>query len=41
MVRLQIWPGYVMNVKKVDGGMLLMMDVAHKVLRMDSVLEVM
>uniref|UniRef100_UPI00358E54D2 piwi-like protein 2 n=1 Tax=Myxine glutinosa TaxID=7769 RepID=UPI00358E54D2 len=39
--RLQIWPGYVMNVKKVDGGMLLMMDIAHKVLRMDSVLEVM
>ncbi|KAI1900832.1 hypothetical protein AGOR_G00053920 [Albula goreensis] len=39
--RLQIWPGYATCIKRTDGGMYLSVDVSHKVLRNDSVLDVM
>ncbi|XP_061421204.1 piwi-like protein 2 isoform X2 [Lethenteron reissneri] len=39
--RIHIWPGYIVAVQKKDGGLMLMLDVSHRVLRMDSVLEVM
>ncbi|XP_034084284.1 piwi-like protein 2 [Gymnodraco acuticeps] len=39
--RLQVWPGYSTAIKRTDGGMYLNVDVSHKVLRNDSVLNVM
>ncbi|KAK5871678.1 hypothetical protein PBY51_004543 [Eleginops maclovinus] len=39
--RLQIWPGYSTSVKHSDGGLYLNVDVSHKVLRTDSVLNIM
>ncbi|XP_049618572.1 piwi-like protein 2 isoform X1 [Syngnathus scovelli] len=39
--RLQVWPGYSTCIKHTDGGLYLCVDVSHKVLRNDSVLEVM
>ncbi|XP_068460934.1 piwi-like protein 2 [Clinocottus analis] len=39
--RLQVWPGYSTSIKRTDGGLYLNVDVSHKVLRNDSVLNVM
>ncbi|XP_076853988.1 piwi-like protein 2 isoform X2 [Brachyhypopomus gauderio] len=39
--RLQVWPGYSTCIKRTDGGLYLAVDVSHKVLRNDSVLDVM
>ncbi|XP_033476014.2 piwi-like protein 2 isoform X1 [Epinephelus lanceolatus] len=39
--RLQVWPGYSTSIKRTDGGLYLNVDVSHKVLRNDSVLDVM
>lgn len=39
--RLQVWPGYSTCIKQTDGGLYLCVDVSHKVLRNDSVLNVM
>ncbi|XP_008291620.1 piwi-like protein 2 [Stegastes partitus] len=39
--RLQVWPGYATCIKRTDGGLYLSVDVSHKVLRNDSVLDVM
>ncbi|RXN37466.1 piwi 2 [Labeo rohita] len=39
--RLQVWPGYSTSIKHTDGGLYLVVDVSHKVLRNDSVLDVM
>ncbi|XP_040011750.1 piwi-like protein 2 isoform X2 [Xiphias gladius] len=39
--RLQVWPGYSTCIKHTDGGLYLCVDVCHKVLRNDSVLDVM
>ncbi|KAM6964835.1 piwi-like protein 2 [Aplochiton taeniatus] len=39
--RLQVWPGYSTCIKRTDGGLYLSVDVSHKVLRNDSVLDVM
>ncbi|KAL2092219.1 hypothetical protein ACEWY4_012017 [Coilia grayii] len=39
--RLQVWPGYSTCFKRTDGGLYLSVDVTHKVLRNDSVLDVM
>ncbi|XP_070820400.1 piwi-like protein 2 [Chaetodon trifascialis] len=39
--RLQVWPGYSTCIKCTDGGLYLCVDVSHKVLRNDSVLDVM
>lgn len=40
-VRLQVWPGYSTAIKHTDGGLYLAVDISHKVLRNDSVLDVM
>ncbi|XP_034006787.1 piwi-like protein 2 isoform X2 [Trematomus bernacchii] len=39
--RLQVWPGYSTAIKRTDGGLYLNVDVSHKVLRNDSVLNIM
>uniref|UniRef100_A0A8C9WEI5 Piwi-like protein 2 n=1 Tax=Scleropages formosus TaxID=113540 RepID=A0A8C9WEI5_SCLFO len=39
--RLQVWPGYSTCIKRSDGGLYLFVDVSHKVIRNDSVLDVM
>ncbi|KAM6235125.1 piwi-like protein 2 [Porphyrio hochstetteri] len=39
--RLQIWPGYSVSIRKKDGGLFLLADSIHKVIRSDSVLDVM
>ncbi|KAK2902445.1 piwi-like protein 2 [Channa argus] len=39
--RLQVWPGYSTSIKRTDGGLYLCVDVSHKVLRNESVLDVM
>uniref|UniRef100_A0A672J391 Piwi-like RNA-mediated gene silencing 2 n=1 Tax=Salarias fasciatus TaxID=181472 RepID=A0A672J391_SALFA len=39
--RLQVWPGYETCMKRTDGGIYLSVTVSHKVLRNDSVLDVM
>ncbi|XP_070689873.1 piwi-like protein 2 [Pempheris klunzingeri] len=39
--RLQVWPGYSTCIKRTDGGLFLCVDLSHKVLRNDSVLDVM
>lgn len=39
--RLQVWPGYSTSIKRTDGGLYLCVDVSHKVLRNDSVLNIM
>ncbi|XP_030874286.1 piwi-like protein 2 isoform X2 [Leptonychotes weddellii] len=39
--RLQIWPGYAASIRRTDGGLFLLADVSHKVVRNDSVLDVM
>ncbi|KAM6331386.1 piwi-like protein 2 [Alca torda] len=39
--RLQIWPGYSVSIRKKDGGLFLLVDPIHKVIRSDSVLNFM
>ncbi|XP_051547621.1 piwi-like protein 2 [Myxocyprinus asiaticus] len=39
--RLQVWPGYSTSIKHTDGGLYLVADISHKVLRNDSVLDIM
>ncbi|KAK7933951.1 hypothetical protein WMY93_004847 [Mugilogobius chulae] len=39
--RLQVWPGFATSIKRLDGGLLLSVEVIHKVLRNDSVLDIM
>uniref|UniRef100_A0A8C8Z0L4 Piwi-like protein 2 n=1 Tax=Prolemur simus TaxID=1328070 RepID=A0A8C8Z0L4_PROSS len=39
--RLQIWPGYAASIRRTEGGLFLLADVSHKVIRNDSVLDVM
>uniref|UniRef100_A0A8B9FUK3 Piwi-like protein 2 n=1 Tax=Amazona collaria TaxID=241587 RepID=A0A8B9FUK3_9PSIT len=39
--RLQIWPGYAVSIQKKDGGLFLLVDAIHKVIRSDSVLNFM
>ncbi|XP_062995532.1 piwi-like protein 2 [Elgaria multicarinata webbii] len=39
--RLQIWPGYAASIRRTDGGLFLLADVVHKVIRNDSVLDLM
>ncbi|XP_054853826.1 piwi-like protein 2 [Eublepharis macularius] len=39
--RLQIWPGYAASIRRTDGGLFLLADVIHKVIRSDSVLDFM
>ena len=37
--RLELWPGYVSSIAEYDGGLLLLFDVSHKLLRTDSALD--
>ncbi|XP_061585786.1 piwi-like protein 2 [Cololabis saira] len=39
--RLQVWPGYSTAIKHTDGGLYLSVDVSQKVLRNESVLDIM
>ncbi|KAK5602350.1 Piwi-like protein 2 [Crenichthys baileyi] len=39
--RLQVWPGYATAIKRTDGGLYLSVEVTHKVLQNDSVLDIM
>ncbi|XP_014883055.1 piwi-like protein 2 [Poecilia latipinna] len=39
--RLQVWPGYATAIKRTDGGLYLSVEVTHKVLQNDSVLDMM
>ncbi|XP_065176641.1 piwi-like protein 1 [Sycon ciliatum] len=39
--KLEIWPGYVTSIQSYDGGLMLMCDVSHRLLRTDSVLSFM
>uniref|UniRef100_A0A8C6UHI2 Piwi-like protein 2 n=1 Tax=Neogobius melanostomus TaxID=47308 RepID=A0A8C6UHI2_9GOBI len=39
--RLQVWPGFATSIKRLDGGLHLCVEVIHKVLRNDSVLDIM
>ncbi|XP_072917852.1 piwi-like protein 2 [Hemitrygon akajei] len=38
--RLQIWPGYAASIRKTDAGLMLLIDLTHKVIRNDSVIDV-
>ncbi|XP_053575387.1 piwi-like protein 2 [Bombina bombina] len=38
--RLQVWPGYVASIRRTDGGLFLLADISHKIIRNDSVLDV-
>ena len=37
--RMELWPGYVTSIHQFDGGLLLLLDVSHKLLRMDTALD--
>ena len=39
--RLEVWPGYITAVHQYEGGIMLLADVSHRLLRSDSVLDVM
>lgn len=39
--KLEIWPGYITAIQEYDGGLMLMADASHKVLRKETVLDVM
>ena len=39
--RLEIWPGYVTAVDEYEGGLQLQCDTSHRVLRTETVLDVM
>ncbi|XP_038016084.1 piwi-like protein 2 [Motacilla alba alba] len=38
---LHIWPGYAVSIRRKDGGLFLMVDAIHKIIRSESVLGVM
>ena len=39
--RLQIWPGYSVSIRKKDGGLFLIVDTVHRIIRSESVLALM
>uniref|UniRef100_A0A8V5H178 Piwi-like protein 2 n=1 Tax=Melopsittacus undulatus TaxID=13146 RepID=A0A8V5H178_MELUD len=39
--RLQVWPGYTVSIRKKDGGLFLLVDAIHKVIRSESILSFM
>ncbi|KAM4037637.1 piwi-like protein 2 [Anomaloglossus baeobatrachus] len=39
--RLQVWPGYAASIRRTDGGLFLLADITHKIIRNDSVLDIM
>ena len=36
---MELWPGYVTAVQQYDGGLLLMLDVSHRLIRTDTALD--
>ena len=38
-LRMELWPGYVSSIAQYDGGLMLMFDVSHRLLRTDSALD--
>lgn len=39
--RLEVWPGYVTAIADYEGGVMLLTDVSHRVLRTETVLDIM
>ncbi|XP_075063228.1 piwi-like protein 2 [Mixophyes fleayi] len=39
--RLQVWPGFAASIHRTDGGLFLIADITHKIIRNDSVLDIM
>lgn len=39
--RLEVWPGYITSVCENEGGLMLLADASHRVLRTQTVLELM
>ncbi|XP_018425718.1 PREDICTED: piwi-like protein 2 [Nanorana parkeri] len=39
--RLQVWPGYAASIRRTDGGLFLLAEITHKIIRNDSVLDIM
>ncbi|KAM9312009.1 piwi-like protein 2 [Gastrophryne carolinensis] len=39
--RLQVWPGFAASIRRTDGGLFLIADITHKIIRTDSVLDIM
>ena len=38
-VRMELWPGYISAIQQYDGGLMLMFDVSHRLMRTDSALD--
>ncbi|XP_063787875.1 piwi-like protein 2 isoform X5 [Pseudophryne corroboree] len=38
---LQVWPGFAASIRRTDGGLFLIADITHKIIRNDSVLDIM
>ena len=41
LARLEVWPGYITAINRYEGGLLMLTDVKHRVLRTETVLDVM
>ena len=39
--RLEVWPGFVTSIAQYENSIMLMADISHKILRMDTVLDIM
>ena len=39
--RLEVWPGYITSVAEQEGGLMLLADASHRVLRTETVFDVM
>ena len=39
--KLEVWPGYVTSISRYAGGLMLLCDVSHRVLRTETALNVM
>ena len=37
--RLEVWPGYITAISECEGGLFLLTDVSHRVLRTETVLQ--
>ena len=36
---MELWPGYISAIQQYDGGLMLMFDVSHRLMRTDSALD--
>ena len=41
LCRLEVWPGYITAVQEQEGGLMLLLDASHKVLRTETVHDIM